>query len=56
MSREIVVYYQVEVSASGRMLVPSSPTEGDNEEALAHWGLLRNGIHRVLFTRCHSGK
>ena len=55
-SRESVVCCQVEVSTSGRMLVPRSPTEGENEEALAHWGSLRNGMHEVLFTKCHSGK
>jgi hypothetical protein len=48
-----VVCCQVEVSASGWSLVQRSPTECgvsnwlwswslDNEEALAHWGLLRH--------------
>jgi len=55
-SRDSVVCCQVEVSVLGRMLVPRSPTEGENEEALDHWGLLRNGMHKVLFMRCHSGK
>jgi hypothetical protein len=32
-----------------------SLTEGDNEEDLAKWGLLRNAVREMLTVRCHNG-